>query len=326
MARPLLTLLLALPLAACRSDQSALSPQGDDAAQIAQLTWILLALVAITLGAVIVTLWLAIRGSQDIRAKLAGQRIVIVGGIAFPTLVLTALFGYALWMTRADSRAAEANVQRIEVTGEQWWWRIAYLAPDGTRVVSANELHIPVGRPLEFILKSADVIHSFWIPSLGGKVDMIPGRTTRLQLTATRPGTYRGQCAEYCGGPHALMALEVIASSEAEFAAWLQREAGSAAQPRTEAENRGQQLFVAAGCGACHTVRGSPANGTIGPDLTHLAARRSVAIDTLPLTAANLIRFVADGQHVKPGNTMPPFRIFSASEQDALAAYLLSLR
>ena len=179
---------------------------------------------------------------------------------------------------------------------------------------------------MEFTLKAADVIHSFWVPSLGGKVDMIPGRVTRLRLTAERAGVYRGQCAEYCGGPHALMAFEVIALPPPEYETWLEREASPAVAPANETERRGQSLFVAAGCGTCHAIRGTAANGTIGPDLTHIGSRRSVGIDTLKLTQANLARFIAENQHVKPGNRMPEFRIFRPGRARCARGYLLSLR
>jgi len=243
-----------------------------------------------------------------------------------PAITLTGLLTYDAVGMRADLHAAAEGVERIEVVGEQWWWRIAYAGRDGARIPSANEIRIPVGRETAFSLASADVIHSFWVPSLAGKVDMIPGRTTRLRLLAERPGTYRGQCAEYCGGPHALMAMRIIAMPADEFDAWKTAAAASAREPTGETERRGQSLFLGAGCGSCHTIRGTAARGTVGPDLTHVGARRSIGADTVPMTAANIARFVADGQHLKPGNTMPQFRIFAGDDLDALAAYLVSLR
>lgn len=321
-------LLIALFLtAACRNDQSVLFPQGPRAAQIAHLAWLMFGLGAAVLAIVVIALLLALRGRSRIRSWLAGRAAVIAGGIVFPALTLTALLGYGVWVMRADLRTFVSDeVQRIEIVGEQWWWRVAYVVTDGTRLASANEVRIPVGREVEFTLKSADVIHSFWVPALGGKVDMIPGRTTRLRVMADRPGIFRGQCAEYCGGPHALMALAVIAMPTDEFQAWLAREATSAPEPTTTTEQRGKSLFLAAGCGACHAIRGTIANGIVGPDLSRIGARRSVGVDTLTLTKANVSRFIAEGQHIKPGNPMPPFRIFSDEDRDALAAYLVSLR
>jgi cytochrome c oxidase subunit II len=315
-----------LLLAGCGTDvQSAMTPRGTQAGQIANLAWWLFGLGAVVLAIVMVALWLAIRGAPRVRAALAQDRAIVALGLIFPVVTLTLLLGYCVWLMRSQLSPADArDTLRIEVIGEQWWWRVTY--GGANPFASANEIAIPVGRPIEFILKAADVIHSFWVPSLGGKVDMIPGRTTQLRITAERPGIYRGQCAEYCGGPHALMAFEVIAMPPAEYDAWLARESAPARAPSNDTEQRGQSLFVSAGCGACHAVRGTPAAGVIGPDLTHFGSRRSVGIDTLRLSADNVTRFVANGQQIKPGNRMPEFRIFSADEHAALAAYLLSLR
>lgn len=316
-----------LVLTGCREDQSVLFPQGPRAAHIAHLAWLLFGGGSIILIIVIIALWLAIRGSPQARARLAGQGAVVAGGIIFPAITLSALLGYEVMTARATMQARDDGAKvLITVVGEQWWWRITYHSAERTPVPSANEIRIPVGREIEFTLESADVIHSFWIPSLGGKVDMIPGRSTRLRVTADRAGIFRGQCAEYCGGPHALMALAVIAMPEAEFENKLLREAAPAESPSTAVEHDGMALFLAAGCGACHAIRGTDASGTVGPDLTHLGSRRSVGVDTLPLTPDNIARFIVDGQHVKRGNTMPPFRVFSDQELNALASYLVNLR
>jgi cytochrome c oxidase subunit 2 len=312
--------------AGCRNEQSVLQPHGPQAVQIAHLAWVLIAFCVIVLTVVLVTLWLAVRGSTRVRTRLAEHSTVIVAGIVFPAITLTGLLGYSVWLMQAKPPGFSGeDVLRIEVVGEQWWWRVAYIAADGS-VASANEIRIPVGRNVEFALKSADVIHSFWVPSLGGKVDMIPGRTTGLRLAAARPGVYRGQCAEYCGGPHALMALPIVAMPAAEHAIWLTREAGPAREPASETERRGKSIFLAAGCGGCHAIRGTEAQATIGPDLTWIGARRSVALDTMPLTAANLERFLIHGQSIKPGNSMPEFRVLSPADREALVTYLLSLR
>jgi cytochrome c oxidase subunit 2 len=312
--------------AACTDRQSVMAAHGPDAEHIAQLATIVFAGAVIVMLVVMSALWLAVRGSAGQRAALAGERAIRVGGIAFPVITLTALLGYGLWLMR-ESLAVEAQpALRIEVTGEQWWWRLGYRDRDGNAFAEANEIRIPVGVKVEFHLRSADVIHSFWVPSLSGKLDMIPGRANRLRLKADRPGVYRGQCAEYCGGPHALMALEIIAAPQAEFDAWLA--AGQRAAPIAtgEAERHGSELFLAAGCGGCHTVRGTAAEGTIGPDLSRVGERRFLAAATIPAGRENLARFIADGQSLKPGNLMPPFRIFTPAELDALAAYLASLK
>jgi len=322
--------LLPIPalVAGCREGQSALTPHSVQAAEIAQLSWVLFVGGSLILVVVIAATWVAIRGPAAIRQRLATQRMVVAGGIIFPAIVLTALlfFNIALMQSSARAPADKPGTVPIAVAGEQWWWRVNYNGSAGSPVATANEIKIPIGRDVLFTLSSADVIHSFWVPSLGGKVDMIPGRQTRLRVHATRPGVFRGPCAEYCGGPHALMALPVTAMPADEFDAWLGREQADAVQPSTGAEHQGHALFLASGCGACHTVRGTPANGTVGPDLTHLGSRRSIGADTLPLNRENLIRFVAEGQTVKPGNKMPEFRIFNDAQRDALAAYLLSLR
>lgn len=314
-------------LAGCSGVQSALAPHGPDAERIALLATVLLTGTGVVFATVLVLLALAIRGPAGWRQTLAGPGTVRLGGIAFPVAVLTVLLIYGLWIMRSELRANAAPAAlRIEVIGEQWWWRLAYLRPDGSRVAEANEIRLPVGSEVELELRSADVIHSFWVPSLGGKLDMIPGRSNRLRLKAERPGVYRGQCAEYCGGPHALMGLEIVAMPQAEFHDWLAAATAPATEPATAQERHGRGLFLAAGCGACHAVRGTAANGTIGPDLSRVGGRRLLAAAIIPGGQANIARFIHDSQTFKPGNQMPPFRVFSADELDALSAYLASLK
>ena len=229
--------------------------------QIAQLAWLLFAVGTAVLLVVIIALCLAMRGPAEIRSRMARDGTVMAAGIAFPATVLTGLLG--LWRvadsTRAFRRPNSADITRIEVIGEQWWWRIAYSHAGGRRIASANEIRIPIGREVEFTLKSADVIHSFWIPNLGGKVDMVPGRTTRLRLRADRQGVFRGQCAEYCGGAHALMAISVIAMPATEFETWL--EFGGSAGGGTD--NRGRH-------GEARRFSSAPAAAHVTPS----AARR----------------------------------------------------
>ncbi len=316
----------AASLGGCGGKQSILDPAGPQAVQLAQVSGLLFAVGLLILLVVVLAVLCAIRGPARLRALLAAARTVVWAGIAFPVVTLTALLGYGIWLTRAEAvLPQDPNTIRIAVAGEQWWWRVSYAHGDRT-IVTANEIRIPTESTILFSLTSADVIHSFWVPNLGGKVDMIPGRTTHLRLRADRAGIFRGQCAEYCGGPHALMALEVVAQPPAEFEAWIAGQAAPAAEPHSPAARRGRDVFLAAGCGACHSIRGTPAAGTIGPDLTHLASRRSIGADTLAMTEANIKRFIVEGQHVKPGNLMPPFRIFASGDLDALASYLAGLQ
>jgi cytochrome c oxidase subunit 2 len=206
-----------------------------------------------------------------------------------------------------------------------WWWRVRYQSASGPSVELANEIHLPVGEPVEFQLESDNVIHSFWIPSLGGKMDMIPGRVTRLVLTPTRTGLFRGACAEYCGTSHALMTFDVIVEEKPEFDRWLAHQA-QLAKPSTEpVAKQGQDLFLATGCHACHTVRGTPASGIIGPDLTHVGSRLSLAAGTLPAEHDEFRRWIALTEDVKPGAYMPKFDMLPAEQLHALAVYLKGL-
>ena len=321
-------LIAGVALAGCREGQSALSAHSLEAEAIASLSWVLFGGGATILFVVVAAICIAVLGPTTIRKYLAAPRMVLAGGVVLPAAVLSALLilNVALMHSAARPPSDPSGTMPIMISGEQWWWRVVYGGSAGAKVESANEIRIPVGRDVVFTLRSADVIHSFWVPSLGGKVDMIPGRDTRLRVHATRPGVFRGPCAEYCGGAHALMALQVTAMPADEFGAWIAQEGSEAAPPRTDREREGQALFLSSGCGSCHAVRGTLAAGTIGPDLTHLASRRSIGADTLPLDRANLGRFIAEGQKFKPGNKMPEFRIFSDAQQDVLISYLLGLK
>jgi cytochrome c oxidase subunit 2 len=201
----------------------------------------------------------------------------------------------------------------VRVTGHQWWWEVRY---PGSGVVTANEIHIPVETKVTALVTTDDVIHSFWVPELNRKVDMIPGLTNRLLLVADKPGVYRGQCAEFCGLQHAHMSVDVIAEPKAKFDAWLAQNA----RPATHAS-----ALFARNCSGCHQIRGTAAKADVGPDLTHFASRRSIAALTLPNTPANLREWLRDPQHVKPGNRMPDLPLKDA-QLAALQRYLESLR
>jgi cytochrome c oxidase subunit 2 len=210
---------------------------------------------------------------------------------------------------------------RIDVSGEQWWWRVTYRPVGGEPVESANEIRLPRGERIEFVLSSPDVIHSFWMPSIGGKMDMIPGRINHLVLEPTQTGRYRGVCAEFCGTSHALMAFSVVVMEPDAFDAWLAAEAGPAAATRPEAA-AGAALFRSYGCGGCHAIRGTEARGVIGPDLTHVGGRETIGAGILPNTPEAVARWIADPREIKPGAHMPGFGMAPERDIQAIAAYL----
>ena len=232
----------------------------------------------------------------------------------------------------SSKESSPTNAERllIEVTGKRWWWAVAYLDENGDQLFeTANEIHIPVGVPVRLRLVSDNVIHSFWVPALGGKADLIPGRPNSLWLQADEPGVYRGQCAEFCGVQHALMAFFVVASSHEEFADWVASQKASAVEPQSDLARKGREVFRTSDCADCHTIRGvssvpdsSPQN--IGPDLTHLASRRSLAAGTLPNRRGHLGGWLADPQSIKPGNLMPSVPL-AAEDFHALLNYLETL-
>jgi cytochrome c oxidase subunit 2 len=318
--------LLPVALAGCAGVQSALAPAGAEAREVARLFWITTGVGAALLAMVLVLTGLALRAPERLRAPLADRRVIVAGGIVLPVLVLSFLMFYGFFVLQAGAaRHASLAEEPITVVGKRWWWEVVYPGLDGARIVSANELRLPVGRPVALRLESDNVIHSLWIPKLAGKLDMIPGRSNVLTLEIEAPGVSRGQCAEYCGGAHALMSFYVVALPPDEHAAWLAREAAPARPPATPAERAGQELFLATGCGACHRIRGTEAQGAVGPDLTHVGSRLSLAAATLPNDAEAFAEWIARNQHIKPENLMPPYEILSEDELAALAAYLDSL-
>jgi cytochrome c oxidase subunit II len=306
-------------------NQSTLVGGGQSASAIATLSWVMFIGGALILLLVIAFAALAIFGGER-RGWMANRRFVIGFGIAFPAVTLSILLVYGLITSRQMLALGPPDL-RIEVVGEQWWWRINYLNADGhTTLTSANEIRVPAGRVVEFVLTTPNVIHSFWVPALGGKLDMIPGRTNRYRLVADMPGVYRGQCAEYCGAQHALMAFYVVAMAEPDFDLWYARQVETAPEPNVAFLKRGKSLFLQSGCGACHVVRGTPANGSIGPDLTHVGSRLSLAAGSYPNNVGTLAGWISSSQHLKPGNHMPSFGIFRGEELRAIAEYLESLK
>ncbi|QCP85261.1 c-type cytochrome [Cereibacter sphaeroides] len=315
-----LGLLILTASAGCGGPQSVFSAGGADALQINRLFTVML------VGAVL--LWLSLNGlflyvtrrSPGRMSRKLAEGVIIGGGIVLPLVVLTALLSWGLSIM-PDQRAPGDGL-RVRITGEEFWWRVDYYAPGSQEpVVSANELRLPAGRRTEIELLAGRVIHSFWVPGLGGKTDMIPGRTTRMSLEPVTPGIYRGQCAEFCGASHALMAMNAVVLEEAAFARWLEAEAAPARAP----EGEGQAIFFREGCGACHAIRGTPAAGVVGPDLTHLGSRTTLAAGILPMERAAMVSWIANAEAIKPGVRMPAYGHLSKAELEALAAWLEAL-
>jgi cytochrome c oxidase subunit II len=252
---------------------------------------------------------------------------MIIGATIVTTIILFVFLISSFSVGRSlSTRLAQNNKVTIELTGHQWWWEARYWDGSAQNIfTTANEIHIPVGEPVTVQLKSQDVIHSFWVPNLTGKKDLIPGKVATLWLRADKPGLYRGQCAEYCGLQHAHMALYVIAESPEQFNAWLAQQRGAAVPPTAEAQQRGQQVFLNSPCIMCHTIKGTPASSHVGPDLTHLASRMTIAAGTVPNTRGHLAGWVVDSQGLKPGNQMPPNNL-SSDDLMALLDYLQSLK
>ena len=320
-------LLLTLVAAGCgENDQSMLAPKSSASDQIARLWWVMLVASAVIFGVVLVLLFVAVlrrRGAEPATTKGGGLWIPAIGGIAIPVVVLTALFALTLrTLPKTSPAAASATGLTIDVVGRQWFWDVSYPDKD---VRTANELHIPVGVPVNVEVSSADVVHSFWVPELNRKIDMIPGQVNRVTLEADRAGVYRGQCAEFCGLQHAHMAFYVVAEPRAAFDAWLAREAKPAPAPATPELERGQQVLLGSACVYCHTIGGTNASGKIGPDLTHLASRQAIGAGVVPNTPGYLAGWILDPQHLKPGNKMPATALSGPELQDLLA-YLRTLR
>lgn len=315
-------LLCALLLTGCEGPQSALSPGGEDAAQLDRLFTVML-VGAVVLWAFINGLFfLVTRARPRPMSRRLAEGLIVGGGIALPVVVLTALLAYGL-VLMPDQRAP-GDGPRLRVTGEQWWWRVEYW-PEGADapVVSANEVRLPVGERAEIELVANDVIHSFWVPGLAGKTDMIPGRLNRMSMEPLEVGTYRGQCAEFCGLSHALMAFNAVAMEGPEFQAWLAREAEGLGPEDLAAP--GHAVFQAQGCGACHALRGTEARGAVGPDLTHVGGRTLLAAGILPMTPEAIARWIAHPDAFKPGVEMPGYDHMSEADLMTLATWLAGL-
>lgn len=326
-------LLPGLLLSSCTGIQSALDPAGSEAEAVATLFWAMVAGGGLIWLIVVAAVIYASRLKKKPMSEIGASRVIFFGGVAFPVVVLAFLLAYAVWLMPAMRPwfgGEGEGLRRIEVTAEQYWWRVRYLDSTGGVIrETANEVHMPTGERVLFVLKAKDVIHSFWIPSIGGKMDAIPGRTNTLQLEATRPGIYRGVCAEFCGTAHALMAFSVQAMEPQAFDAWLAARPSESPVAGVEAVSSGQprglNLFLRHGCGSCHAISGTPADGTIGPSLTAFGARPTVAAGTLPNTPENLARFIQYPDAIKPGVRMPGFAMLPEADVAAIALYLKGL-
>jgi len=307
--------------------QSALHPAGPQATSISHLWWLMFWTCSAVYVIVIAALLVAIgRRRMDTPPSEGALRTSVVTATGITVVILFGLLFASVATGRAVASLGAAEALVIDVTGNQWWWDVTYENPTPSlQVKTANELHIPVGRQIRIQLKSNDVIHSFWVPNLHGKMDLIPGRQNLLWLQADKPGVYRGQCAEYCGLQHANMALTVVAESPDDFERWIMAQRQPAPPPSTPEQQHGLQIVERGPCAMCHNVTGTAAGGRTAPDLTHVATRSTIAAGTAPNTPGYLAGWITDPQHMKPGAKMPSTGL-SAEELQAVLAYLETLR
>jgi cytochrome c oxidase subunit 2 len=312
--------LLTLLLTQCASAPSTLNPQGPAAARIATLWWILFG-VGAAVYVVVMGLLLGALFLSPGRWRRNGRRLVIIGGLIVPTIILVVVYGFTLTTLSALSPTLDEDALTIEVIGHQWWWEVRY--PE-QQVVTANEIHIPVGQQVTLKLTSADVIHSFWVPELHGKRDLIPGRVNDFWLQADEAGDYWGLCAEFCGTQHAKMLFVLVAEPPEMFEQWVAAQQTAAAEPTDTLTQQGFDIFMEAECGTCHQIRGTPASGDFGPDLTHFASRLTLGAGAARNTRGTLAGWVVDPHGIKPGNLMPSSDV-SGKDLQPLLAYLESL-
>jgi cytochrome c oxidase subunit 2 len=327
-----------LALSGC-GRQSIISTHSPQAHNISLLWWWMLAAAVLVFGGAVALLAIAYvrRGTPGL--PFVGERediseaMVLTFGIAVPAVVLIALFGVAnVYLIKQTSPPSpRSTALTVDVIGHQFWWEVRY---PGAAAITANEIHIPARTRVDVVATTADVIHSFWVPALNRKIDMVPGRRNRVLLYASQAGTYRGQCSQFCGFQHAHMAFDVVAQPPAAFRAWLAAASrpasggsatGGAGAATSASSAAGRRLFMTSQCASCHRIAGTAARGFIGPDLTHLAARRWLAALTIPNTPRWLTSWLADPQAIKPGSRMPDLGL-SSGEIQALVAYLETLR
>ena len=291
---------------------------GPASGRIADLWWGLFGIsVVVWVVVTFLLVWaLVLRRGPNVTPKPGGVKTVVIAGVVVPLLVLIAAFAGSLFVLDKNRNPPDPPVATISVIGHDWWWEVRY-----PHFTTANEIHIPVGQSVEVNLQTADVIHSFWVPSLTAKTDLIPNKINHTWLLATKPGRYRGQCAEYCGIEHAGMAFLVVAQPRAQYDAWVAHMAEPATTPSDSTAAHGAQVFQSASCASCHTIRGTTADGKVGPDLTHFGSRWSIGAGVAPNNAGWLSGWIANSQTVKPGNLMPP-QPLSSQDLQAVTAYL----
>jgi len=300
-----------------------LAPAGPLSSEIAQLFWVFVAVAAVVYLLVIGFLVAALRRRNEASMRTALRTVSVA--VAITSVILLGL-GLSDFFAGRVLAATPHDPLRVRVTAHQWWWEIEYSdAQPARRVRTANELRIPTQRPIELELTADDVIHSFWVPSLQGKKDLLPGYTTRLDLIASRAGVYEGQCAEFCGFQHAHMSIDVIALDPQAFTAWYDAQLSAAPEPQNPVAAHGRDVFLGSTCVLCHNIQGTDASAVVGPDLTHVAGRRRLAAGTVPNNPANLAAWIRDPQALKPGTHMPATQL-AGDDLAALAAYLSELR
>jgi len=328
---------LVIGAVACAGPQNVLDPASSSNRIVNRLFWAMLVVsLAVWLAVVVAAFWAALSRRRKTREDLEPVVAVpneeqrrhtrVVGGLIGGTVLVLLLFLVFDFTVGRALAEHPARALTVEIIGHQWWWEIHYVDPDPSKlVVDANEVHIPAGQPVQIKLSSHDVIHSFWVPNIIGKRDLIPGYTSSLFVNADRTGTYRAQCAEFCGAEHAKMALTVIAHSPADFATWLAASRAPAAEPNDSSAKQGEQVFLAGACSSCHSIAGTAAFATVGPNLTHLASRRTIGAGTLVNTRGNLAGWIVDPQTLKPGVRMPSNQL-EAKDLRALLDYLETLK
>jgi cytochrome c oxidase subunit II len=317
--------------------QDALHPAGIQASHIAALWWFTVAVCGVVFVAILAGLFYALRHApradaasvpdmESMDRPESGAKRVVVTAVVLSAIGLLVLLAASVVTDRALATLPLANAVHIEMVGHQWWWQVQYDDPDPSRMFNtANEMHIPVGRPVVITLKSDDVIHSFWVPNLHGKKDLIPGRVNTIQLQADKAGVYRGQCAEFCGLQHAFMAFTVVAEDDAKFQQWADAQRKPAPEPTDAKARRGHDLFMSGTCMMCHTIAGTTAGARKAPDLTHVASRPTLAAGTLPNDPQAMAAWIRDPQKLKPGANMPAHHV-PDDELDALVTYLETLK